>query len=57
MPWWLDTDPMLKSIRDDPRFVKVADRVRNKAEAAIKIFRQIINEREASEQMKLGLDK
>ena len=54
---WLDTDPMLEPIRNDPRFIVVANRWRNKAEAANKVFRQIILDREASEQLKISLDK
>jgi len=54
---FLDTDPMLEPVRNDPRFIAVADRWRNKAEAANKIFRQIIQVREASKQMKLELGK
>jgi len=54
---FLDTDPMLKSLRDNPRFVVVADKWRNKVEAANKEFRRIITEREASEQMKIELRK
>jgi TolB-like protein/class 3 adenylate cyclase/lipoprotein NlpI len=57
MTYYFETDPMLDPIRNDPRFIAVANQWREKAEAAGKIFRQIINEREAGEQLKLGLDK
>ncbi|MDH4089226.1 MAG: adenylate/guanylate cyclase domain-containing protein [Cyclobacteriaceae bacterium] len=55
--YWLDTDPMLDPIRKNPRFMVVADRWRNKAEAAKKVFRQIIRQREAGEELKFVREK
>ena len=57
MTIWLDTDPMFEPIRNNPRFKTVANELRNKAEAAGEVFRKIIREKEASEQMKIRLDK
>jgi tetratricopeptide (TPR) repeat protein len=57
MSWWLDNDPMFAPVRNDPRFVAVADRERDKAEAARRVFRRIIREGEASEQLKFEAEK
>jgi TolB-like protein/class 3 adenylate cyclase/Tfp pilus assembly protein PilF len=57
MASYMDQDPMFEPIRNDPRFLKLADELRNKSEAAKREFQKIIMEREANEQMQLGLDK
>ena len=55
--YWLDWDPLFEPIRDEPRFKAVADKWRDVRQAVKDEYRKQVREREASEQLKLALDK
>jgi TolB-like protein/class 3 adenylate cyclase/Tfp pilus assembly protein PilF len=55
--YWLESDPMIDPIREEPRFIAVQEKWQRTAEEASAALRRSIIEREASDQMKLRLDK
>jgi TolB-like protein/Tfp pilus assembly protein PilF len=63
--WWdpagalrfLENSPQFDNLRDNARFQALTRKVEEADELSSAALRKVVNEREASEQMKLGLDK